>query len=117
MGQLVKNPPAMWETWVRSLGGEDPGEGKGYPPQYSGLENSKDCVVHAVAPVVTRCGLHIAIVPLCSIVALPTSIAGTRSPRVFCSCHRPQTLLVNWPPPTHELGPELTLLKPVSVAV
>ena len=22
--QLVKNPPAMWETWVRSLGGEDP---------------------------------------------------------------------------------------------
>ena len=29
----------MWETWVRSLGW-DPGEGKGYPPQYSGLENS-----------------------------------------------------------------------------
>ena len=22
--QLVKNPPAMWETWVRSLGQEDP---------------------------------------------------------------------------------------------
>ena len=22
--QLVKNPSAMWETWVRSLGGEDP---------------------------------------------------------------------------------------------
>ena len=22
--QLVKNLPAMWETWVRSLGGEDP---------------------------------------------------------------------------------------------
>ena len=22
--QLVKNPPAMWETWVRSLDGEDP---------------------------------------------------------------------------------------------
>ena len=21
---LVKNPPAMWETWVRSLGWEDP---------------------------------------------------------------------------------------------
>ena len=21
--QLVKNPPAMWETWVRSLGWED----------------------------------------------------------------------------------------------
>ena len=24
MAQLVKNPPAMWETWVRSLGWEDP---------------------------------------------------------------------------------------------
>ena len=24
MAQLVKNPPAMWETWVRFLGGEDP---------------------------------------------------------------------------------------------
>ena len=21
---VVKNPPAMWETWVRSLGWEDP---------------------------------------------------------------------------------------------
>ena len=24
VAQLVENPPAMWETWVRSLGGEDP---------------------------------------------------------------------------------------------
>ena len=24
--QLVKNPPAVWETWVRSLGWEDPPE-------------------------------------------------------------------------------------------
>ena len=24
MAQLVKNPVAMWETWVRSLGWEDP---------------------------------------------------------------------------------------------
>ena len=24
MAQLVKNPPAMWETWVQSLGREDP---------------------------------------------------------------------------------------------
>ena len=24
MAQLVKNPPAMQETWVRSLGQEDP---------------------------------------------------------------------------------------------
>ena len=24
MVQTAKNPPAMWETWVRSLGWEDP---------------------------------------------------------------------------------------------
>ena len=44
-----------WETWVRSLGWEDPlGEGSGYPLQYSGLENSMDreawrATVHGVA--------------------------------------------------------------------
>ena len=41
MAQLVKNLPATWETWVQSLGWEDPLEGwKGYPLQYSGWENS-----------------------------------------------------------------------------
>ena len=29
--------------------GRSPGEGKGYPLQYSGLENSLDCIVHGVA--------------------------------------------------------------------
>ena len=24
VAQLVKTPPAMWETWIRSLGWEDP---------------------------------------------------------------------------------------------
>ena len=24
VSQMVKNPPAMWETWVQSLGWEDP---------------------------------------------------------------------------------------------
>ena len=28
--------------------GRSPGEGKGYPLQYSGLENSMDCIVHRV---------------------------------------------------------------------
>ena len=28
--------------------GRSPGEGKGYPFQYSGLENSRDCIVHGV---------------------------------------------------------------------
>ena len=30
VAQLVKNPPAMWETWVLSLGWKDPLE-KGKP--------------------------------------------------------------------------------------
>ena len=29
--------------------GRSPGEGKGYPLQYSGLENTMDCIVRAVA--------------------------------------------------------------------
>ena len=52
MAQLVKNLPATWETYVRSLGWE---EGKGYPLQYSGLENSLDCIVHGVAKSRTDC--------------------------------------------------------------
>ena len=34
--------------------GRSPGEGKGYPLQYSGLENSMDCTVHGVAKNRTR---------------------------------------------------------------
>ena len=48
VAQLIKNPPAKQETWVWSLG-RSPGEGKGYPLQYSGLENSMDCIIHGVA--------------------------------------------------------------------
>ena len=56
VAQLVKNLPAMQETWVRSLGWEDPPEKgnwedpleKGKALQYSGLENSMDCIVYGV---------------------------------------------------------------------
>ena len=34
--------------------GRSPGEGKGCPLQYSGLENSMDCIVHGVAKSQTR---------------------------------------------------------------
>ena len=44
MAQLGKNLPAMWETWVQSLGWEDPLEKGVYSLQYSGLENSMDCM-------------------------------------------------------------------------
>ena len=55
MAQIVKNPTAVQETWVRSLGQEDSvGEGDGYPLQYSCLENPMDRgawrdTVHGVA--------------------------------------------------------------------
>ena len=88
IAQLVKNPPAMQETWFgswvrkvhwrrdrlptsvflgfpRGSAGKEsscnagdldlipgleraPAAGKGYPLQYSGLENSVDCIVHGV---------------------------------------------------------------------
>ena len=34
--------------------GRSPGEGNRYPLQYSGLENSMDCIVHGVAKSWTR---------------------------------------------------------------
>ena len=41
VAQLVKNVPAVWETGIDPGLGRSPGEGKGYPLQYSGLENSR----------------------------------------------------------------------------
>ena len=42
VAETVKNPPAMWETWVRSVDWEDPrGGGHGNPLQYSCLENPR----------------------------------------------------------------------------
>ena len=45
VAQLVKNLPTMWEelSSVPELG-RSPGEGNIYPLQYSGLENSTDCI-------------------------------------------------------------------------
>ena len=48
VAQLVKNPPAS----AGDLGsipelGRSPGEGKGYPLQYSDLENSMHCGSHS----------------------------------------------------------------------
>ena len=49
-GWAGKESTCNAETWVRSLGWEDsPGEGKGYPLQYSGLEISMDYIVNGIA--------------------------------------------------------------------
>ena len=42
VAQTVKNLPAMWETWVQTLGQKDPLEKSGNPLQYSCLENPRD---------------------------------------------------------------------------
>ena len=55
MAHLVKNALAMQKTWVGTPGWDDPLEkGKGYQLQYSGLENSMDCVIHGVAKTRTQ---------------------------------------------------------------
>ena len=54
-GSAGQDPTAIQETRVRSLGWADPpGEGKGYPLQYYGLENSVDRIVHGVPKSRTR---------------------------------------------------------------
>ena len=60
VAQMVKNPPAMWETWGLIPGlGRSPGIGNGYPLYYSSLENSMDkeawwATVHGVTKSWTR---------------------------------------------------------------
>ena len=53
--------------------GRSPGEGKGYPPQYSGLQNSMDCIVHGIAKSPTRLGdFHsLPYLPVSSALSLP----------------------------------------------
>ena len=53
VAQLVKKPSAMRETWIRSLGLQDPLE-KGRATHSSILENSMVCIVHGVAKSRTR---------------------------------------------------------------
>ena len=46
---LLKPSLKDFEHNLDSILGRCPGEGKGYQLQYSGLENSMDCIVHGVA--------------------------------------------------------------------
>ena len=59
--ELSGEPPAGKESTCNAgdLGsipglGRSPGEGNGYPLQYTGLENSMDCIVHGVTKNQTR---------------------------------------------------------------
>ena len=52
---MVKDLPAnSGDEGSVSGSGRSPGEGKGYPLQYSGLENPVDHIVHGVAKSLTR---------------------------------------------------------------
>ena len=54
-GSVVKNPLAnAGDAGLFPGLGRSPGEGKGYPLQYSGLKNCMDCIVHAIAKSWTR---------------------------------------------------------------
>ena len=54
---MVKNPPLYMDSYFPNVGnlslipglGRSPAEGNGNTLQYSGLENSKDYIVHGVA--------------------------------------------------------------------
>ena len=48
VAQLVKNLATMRETWLPSIVGRSPGEGKGYHLQCSDLENSMDYIAYGV---------------------------------------------------------------------
>ena len=49
VAQLVKNLPAMRETWVQALEFKIPWRRDQLHTRYSGLENSLNCIVHGVA--------------------------------------------------------------------
>ena len=52
VAQLVKNPPQCRRPGLIPGLGRSPGEWKGYPPQYSGLENSMDDTVQSMGSVI-----------------------------------------------------------------
>ena len=54
MAQLVDSACNAGDLGLIPGLGRSPGEGKGYSLQYSGLENSMDCIVHEVAKSQTR---------------------------------------------------------------
>ena len=56
--------------------GRSRGEGKGYPLQYSGLENSMDCIVHGVAQLDTTELFHFHFLPLISFDTMDNLLAN-----------------------------------------
>ena len=57
VAQLIKNPPAMQETWVQTLDWEDPLE-KGKATHFSILAWRIPCIVHGVTKSQTRLSVY-----------------------------------------------------------
>ena len=73
--------------------GRSPGEGKGYPLQYSGLENSMGCLDHGVTELDTTEQLSLSLSILFSMVAVSCWIPTNSARRVLFSPHSLQHLL------------------------
>ena len=97
MAQLVKNPPAMWETWVRSLGWEDPLE-KGMATHSSILAwRIPQTIVHGVAKRWTQLSdfhfhfsLFVDLVPILHIISISSqglAFAGLTILSLFGPCY------------------------------
>ena len=72
--QLVKNPPAMWETWVRSLGWEDPLE-KGMAT-HSSIQAWR---IHGVYSVQSLSCVRLLVIPWTAACQASLSITNSRS--------------------------------------
>ena len=70
VAQLVKNLPAMWETWIHSLGWEDPLE-KG-KATYSRIlaKSSMDCILYGFAKSRTQLNNFHFHIYICKVIAL-----------------------------------------------
>ena len=87
--------------------GRFPGEGKGYPLQYSGLEKSMDCIVHGVAKSHTTEPLtHTHTHTQRTLVENIFTIPDRRTANVFCL--QPHCTLIHRHLRTHKLNPIFT---------
>ena len=87
MVQTAKNPPAMWETWVRSLGWEDPCRRKRlptpvfWPGEFHRQRSMTGYIVHGVAKSHTteQLSLHftsLILITMCILFHFPISVYG-----------------------------------------
>ena len=59
--------------------GRSPGEGKGYPLRYSGLENSKDYIVHGATKSLARLSdFHFHWIPIAQLLKNPLAMQETQ---------------------------------------